>query len=65
MDSFDSPQIDQLRTYDLTEIRRTGEYGLAYCPRCECSKSGDAETPNRPTDACSNETCPCHDGWTK
>ena len=37
-----------------------------YCPICRCTKSGDANVPNTPTDACETgdwHDCRCHDGW--
>jgi NADH:ubiquinone oxidoreductase subunit E len=53
----------RLRTYDLIQIARTGNYQLAYCQLCRCTKSGGEDIPNRPNDACEDGECRCHDGW--
>lgn len=58
--------LSELREYDEAEARRWAYSGMlsryvpAWCPSCECSKSGDREEPNPRTEACTDGTCPCH-----
>lgn len=33
----------------------------AYCPRCNCNRSGSATEHNYKTEACDDDNCPCHD----
>jgi hypothetical protein len=33
-----------------------------FCPLCHCTKSGDADVPNRVTEACADSRCACHEG---
>lgn len=49
-----------LRTFDMREVRASGDYDLAYCSRCRCNKSGQADVVNPITEACENPECPCH-----
>jgi hypothetical protein len=51
----------RLREWSLAEMQRTGNYDLASCEWCRCSKSGSEDIPNRHTEACEAPTCSCHD----
>ena len=52
------PTLAELRTPGLTGDN--WEKAEAYCPKCGCMKSGDADTPNIGHDGCSDYGCQCH-----
>lgn len=41
--------------------RYEGDHEAVYCSRCSCNRSGDALEPNARTEACDDESCPCHE----
>ena len=49
----------RMREEGLAEAHRNQrEYPLCVC---RCTKSGDRDIPNHPTEACEATGCPCHD----
>jgi hypothetical protein len=48
------------RTFDMAQMRATGDYAMSYCEQCDCPKSQAPDIPNRRTEACNDPQCCCH-----
>ena len=52
------PTLADLRAWDM----RRESTDKAYCPLCQCTKSGKTDVENSRTEACDDYDCRCHDG---